>query len=130
MQAVLSDRPVLIWIANSYDIDDAYGADRKQNAAVAAPALRRGAPQEQPAPHGHAGSTPLTPPRPLVIPLPSFPAVSGPLLDDPQAFAFRADDDLRFLVNPEITRMRVRRGYRREGWWYLSAVQAPWARKQ
>lgn len=35
------------------------------------------------------------------------PAVSGPLLDDPQAFAFRADDDLRFLINPTITRMRL-----------------------
>lgn len=33
--------------------------------------------------------------------------VSPPLADDPQAFAFRANDDLRHVINPQIIRMRV-----------------------
>lgn len=33
--------------------------------------------------------------------------MSPPLADNPQAFAFRSNDDLRHVLNPQIIRMRV-----------------------
>lgn len=112
-EAVLSDRPVLNWIVNMYNVINGYGA----GFSAYTPILCRHNCEELPVfPWSslvvvtdvtlHLSLIASLRNLFLFLPLPPH-AVSPPLADDPQAFAFRANDELRHVINPQIIRMRV-----------------------